>query len=121
MEGVTFALRDSLELMRPLVVSAPEVRAIGGGARSALWRRMQATVFGAPVATLAGSGGPAYGAAVLAAVGAGLFDSIEDAVDQWIALAHTIDPDPHELPLYQDAYHRYRDLYPTLKSRFPHL
>ena len=77
MEGVTFALRDSLEIMRPMVETIPEVRAIGGGARSPLWRQMQADVFGTPVLSLGDATGPAYGAAIMAAVGVGLFDSIE--------------------------------------------
>ena len=82
MEGVTFALRDSLEIMRPMVETIPEVRAIGGGARSPLWRQMQADVFGTPVLSLGDATGPAYGAAIMAAVGVGLFDSIEQAADR---------------------------------------
>ena len=82
MEGVTFALRDSLELMRTMVDEIPQVRAIGGGARSPLWRQMQADIFGTPVLSLGNAGGPAYGAAIMAAVGAGVFDSIEEAADR---------------------------------------
>ena len=78
MEGVTFALRDSLELMRNLDVGAQEAVAVGGGARSEMWRQMQADVFGLPVITVGPSGGAPYGAAVLAAVGAGEFDSVEE-------------------------------------------
>ena len=118
MEGVTFALRDSLELMRPLVAAVPEVRAIGGGARSPLWRQMQADIFGTPAATLRETGGPAYGAAILAAVGAGMFDSIREATDQWVSISETVEPDPGRVRLYDELYHRYRDLYPALKDRF---
>ena len=82
MEGVTFALRDSLELMRPMVETIPQVRAIGGGARSPLWRQMQADIFGTPVLSLGDATGPAYGAAIMAAVGIGMFDSIEQAADR---------------------------------------
>ena len=120
MEGVTFALRDSLELMRPMVDAIPEVRAIGGGARSPLWRQMQADVFGAPVLSLGDAGGPAYGAAIMAAVGIGMFDSIEAAADSWVSVAETTDPDTHSVPLYDDLYQRYRALYPSLKERFAH-
>ena len=80
MEGVCFALRDSLELMRPFAEEVGQIRAIGGGARSRLWRQMQADVFGASVAGMGDGGGPAYGAAALAAVGGGMFDSVAETI-----------------------------------------
>ena len=80
MEGVVFALRDSLELMRRLGVHADEAVAVGGGARSPFWRQMQADVLGVPVVTVAPSGGAPYGAAILAAVGSGRFGSVEGGV-----------------------------------------
>ena len=118
MEGVTFALRDSLELIRPMVDAIPEVRAIGGGARSPLWRQMQADVFATPAAILGETGGPAYGAAMMAAVGAGMFESIGEAADQWISIGETVEPDSSRVRLYDELYQRYRDLYPALKDRF---
>ena len=118
MEGVTFALRDSLELMRAMVESIPQVRAIGGGARSPLWRQMQADIFGTPVLSLGDATGPAYGAAIMAAVGVGLFDSIEQAADRWVSIDETTEPDVRRVPLYDELYQRYRDLYPSLKARF---
>ena len=120
MEGVTFALRDSLELMRPMVETIPEIRAIGGGARSPLWRQMQADVFGTPVLSLGDSGGPAYGAAIMAAVGAGMFDSIEQAADRWVSVTETTEPNVRSVPLYDELYQRYRELYPSLKAHFAH-
>ena len=118
MEGVTFALRDSLELMRPMVETIPQVRAIGGGARSPLWRQMQADIFGTPVLSLGDAGGPAYGAAIMAAVGAGVFDSIEEAADRWVSVTETTEPNVRNIPLYDELYQRYRTLYPSLKSQF---
>ncbi len=118
MEGVTFALRDSLELMRTMVDSIPQVRAIGGGARSSLWRQMQADVFGAPVLSLGDAGGPSYGAAVMAAVGVGMFDSIQEAADGWVSAGETREPDARRIALYDELYQRYRALYPSLKERF---
>ena len=118
MEGVTFALRDSLEIMRPMVETIPEVRAIGGGARSPLWRQMQADVFGTPVLSLGDATGPAYGAAIMAAVGIGMFDSIREAADRWVSVADTTEPDARSVLLYDELYERYRDLYPSLKKRF---
>ena len=118
MEGVTFALRDSLELMRPMVDEIPQVRAIGGGARSPLWRQMQADVFGTPVLSLGDASGPAYGAAILAAVGVGMFDSIEEAADLWVSINSTAEPDVRRFQIYDELYQRYSDLYPSLKKRF---
>ncbi len=120
MEGVTFALRDSLELMRPMVETIPQVRAIGGGARSPLWRQMQADIFGTPVLSLGDAGGPAYGAAIMAAVGAGVFDSIEEAADRWVSVTETTEPKVRSASLYDELYERYRALYPSLKARFAH-
>ena len=78
MEGVTFALRDSLELMRGLNADAEEAVAVGGGARSDFWRQMQADVLNVPVVTVGPSGGAPYGAAILAAVGAAAFKSVPE-------------------------------------------
>ena len=121
MEGVTFALRDSLELMRAMVDSIPEVRAIGGGARSQLWRQLQADVFGTPVLSLGDAGGPAYGAAIMAAVGIGMFNSIEETADSWVSIAETTEPDVRRVTMYDELYVRYRALYPSLKERFAHI
>ena len=79
---------------------------------------MQADIFGTPAATLRETGGPAYGAAIMAAVGAGMFDSIQEATDQWVSISETVEPDPGRVRLYDELYHRYRDLYPALKDRF---
>ena len=94
MEGVVFALRDSLELMRDLGVDATEAVAVGGGARSAFWRQMQADVLGVPVVTVGPSGGAPYGAAVLAAVGSGAFPSVRDACRTWITSHSRLEPRP---------------------------
>ena len=118
MEGVCFALRDSMELMRGLAVSVSEVRAIGGGARSRLWRRLQADVYGVPVTTVGPASGPAYGAAVLAAVGAGEFASISEATGAWLRVEETVEPDPRRMRMYGELYEAYRQLYPALKARF---
>ena len=118
MEGVVFALRDSLELMRPLGVDATESVAVGGGARSEFWRRMQADALGAPVVTVGPQGGAPYGAALLAAVGSGEFTSVSDACRAWLRPLDRIEPDPRTATIYSDAYERYRSLYPRLKDHF---
>ena len=118
LEGVTFALRDSLELMRRLRVDAEEAVAVGGGARSAVWRQMQADVLGVPVVTVGPSGGAPYGAAVLAAAGSGGFASVGEACRAWIRPLDRVEPDPRAAEAYGRAYERYRRLYPRLKRHF---
>ena len=112
MEGVVFALRDSLELMRDLGVDATEAVAVGGGARSAFWRQMQADVLGVPVVTVGPSGGAPYGAAVLAAAGSGAFPSVKDTCRTWITPLDRIEPRPETANAHASAYSRYRSLYP---------
>ena len=118
MEGVVFALRDSLELMRRLRVDAAEAVAVGGGARSAVWRQMQADVLGVPVVTVAPLGGAPYGAAVLAAAGSCGFASVKEACRAWLRPLDRIEPSPEAADAYGEAYERYRRLYPRLKRHF---
>ena len=118
MEGVTFALRDSLELMRRLRVDAEKAVAVGGGARSAVWRQMQADVLGVPVVTVAPAGGAPYGAAVLSAAGSGEFASVEETCRAWLRPLDRIEPSPKAADAYGQAYERYRSLYPRLKGHF---
>lgn len=120
LEGVTYAMRDSFEILREMGVPIGEVRASGGGARSTMWRRIQADVYNAPVATLNVEEGPAYGAALLASVGSGVFGTVEEACDATIRTVSTTEPDAAAakqydqwFPLYQDAYHA---LAPTFKK-----
>ncbi len=118
LEGVTFALRDSLELMRGLGVDATEAVAVGGGARSMVWRQMQADVLGVPVVTVGPSGGAPYGAAILAAVGTGEFASVEEVCQAWIRPLDRLEPRGEAGDAYELAYVRYRKLYPRLKEHF---
>ena len=118
MEGVTFALRDSLELMRGLNANAEEAVAAGGGARSSFWRQMQADVLGVPVVTVGPSGGAPYGAAILAAVGSGGFSSVPEACQAWIKPLDRLEPDTEAHDAYERAYKCYAKLYPRLKEHF---
>ena len=117
-EGVCFALRDSLELMRAQGVSPSEVRAIGGGARSRMWLQTLSNVFGLPISTVQPSGGAAYGAAILAAVGCGMFADIEEAVKSCITTTSGAEPDAKEAATYGELYGAYRRLYPALREEF---
>lgn len=116
MEGVVFALRDGLEIMRGLGVPASEIRATGGGARSGLWRQLQADIYGVNVQTLAAEEGPAYGAALLAGVGAGHFASVGEAVERCVQVAGVTEPDGERAARYDEVYAVYRGLYPALRT-----
>jgi xylulokinase len=121
MEGVVFSLRDGLEIMRELAVPIHEIRATGGGGRSPLWRQMQADIYKTEVVTLAAEEGPAYGAALLGGVGAGVFGSVEDAVERCVTVTGGVQPDPSAAAFYDDLYAIYRDLYPHLREDMHHL
>lgn len=112
MEGVAFGLRDSLELLRELGVEAQVGRVSGGGARSDLWVRIVASALRLPVERMQLEEGAAYGAALLAGVRAGVFADVADAVERCVRVRETIVPEWD----YEDAYARFRSLYPTLKE-----
>lgn len=118
MEGVAFGLRDCLELVRGLRLPVDEVRLIGGGARSPLWRQIVADVFGLPILRLEAEEGAAYGAALLAGVGAGLWRDVPEACRAAVRTGGRVDPQPQAMPLYEELYGRYRALYPKLKDSF---
>lgn len=121
MEGVVYSLRDGLEIMRGLGLPVGEIRATGGGGKSPLWRQLQADIYGAPVATLAAEEGPAYGAALLAGVGAGVFADVGDAVARCVAVAGRTEPDPAAQERHAALYAIYRGLYPALRESMAQL
>jgi xylulokinase len=116
MEGVTFGMRDSFEIIAEMGIPVREVRAIGGGARSALWRKIQAAVYQVPLSLLLVDEGPAFGAALLAGVGNRAFQSVEEACKKAVKVVERIEPDPEWVNLYQGIYQVYRDLYPALRE-----
>jgi xylulokinase len=118
MEGVVFSLRDGLEVMRELGLTIDEVRVTGGGARSALWRQMQADILDQPVTTMRAEEGPAFGAALLAGVGAGVYPDVQGAVDAAVHTGDTFDPQPQAAQQYDSMYEVYRGLYGALKPAF---
>lgn len=117
LEGVSFGLRDSLELMRGLGVAPNEVRVSGGGAKSALWRQILADIFKTDVVRSNVSQGAAFGAAILAAVGVGALSSVEAAAD---AIVHEVDRTRPgvDAARYDAVYRQYTALYPLLKGEF---
>jgi xylulokinase len=121
MEGVAYGLRDGLELMVESGIERPaRLRASGGGTASPVWRQILADVLDARIETVGTSEGAAYGAALLAAVGAGWFGSVDEACARVISTRIVAEPGP-DAPRYEEGYAVYRDLYPALREIFPRL
>ncbi len=118
LEGITFGMRDQIEIMRDGGLKISEVRAGGGGAVSAWWRQLQADIYNARVTTINTQEGAAYGVAILAAVGTGLFASVPEACDAFIRITDTKEPDGSLRKTYDAAYAQYRRLYPALRGEF---
>ena len=118
MEGVTHSLRDSLEIFRELKIPVKQIRASGGGSRSPLWRQIQADVFGQKVVTLNAEEGPAYGVALLAAVGCGAFKNIQEACAATIRVEKETPPQKTAVKTYDAAFPIYQRLYESLKKDF---
>ena len=118
MEGVTYSLRQCLDVLRSMGVSCEQMLACGGGARSALWRQMLADMFALPVAVPGGDEGPAFGAALLAGVGAGIYASVADACAATIGASEPLAPDRQAGAVYEPYYQLFTQLYPQLKTQF---
>jgi len=118
LEGVAYAMNDTFEIFKELGVEINEVRASGGGAKSAIWRQIQADITGYAHKTLGIDEGPALGVALLAAVGTGRFATVADACAAAINTVDTSEPNPHNHATYRKYYGIYQSLYPTLKSTF---
>jgi len=121
MEGVTFALRDSLEIIEQLGVPVKEIRAGGGGSRNPMWRQMQADIFGRKITALKVEQGPAYGVALLAAVGDGAYKNIEQACKATIEVAAQTAADRKAAKTYAALFPVYQRLYGKLKDEFSEL
>ncbi len=120
-EGVSYSLKDCLGIIESLGVDVTLVRASGGGARSEFWRKVLASVFGVPIATLESQEGSAYGAALLAMVGSGRFETVEEACRTAIQERDRAEPDADWEKRYGKDYGTFRDLYPALKPFFPRM
>jgi len=119
-EGVAFGLKESLEAVGNITGSLPQRTTIcGGGAKSELWRHIVANVLNMEVDTVEVEEGPAYGAAILASVAAGVFSSVEDAVQKIVRRKDTILPDKEIAALYEKRYDTFKKMYPALKDVFP--
>jgi xylulokinase len=118
LEGVTFGMRDAFEIMNGMNIPIDHVRITGGGARSEFWRQLQADVYKKPLVLTNASEGPAYGVALLAGVGTGVFSSVEDACRGAIKSVKKITPNKKSSAKYDQYFGVYDKLYGDLKPRF---
>jgi xylulokinase len=118
LEGVSFGLNDSFEILRDLKVPINEVRVIGGGAKSKLWKQILADIFNVEIQEINTNQGGGLGAAILAAVGAGFYETIEEGCDKMINIINTVVPIPENVKKYQEIYPLYNQLYGNLASWF---
>lgn len=118
LEGVGFALRDSVEIARGLGVELSSSTVCGGGAKSAIWLQMLASILDLTLELPATEQGPGYGGAILAAVACGDFPSVEAAADSLVSVRGRVEPDPQAVAAYDERYRVWRGLYPALKESF---
>ncbi|HEV2295444.1 MAG TPA: xylulokinase [Tepidisphaeraceae bacterium] len=118
LEGVTYGMRDALEIMKQRNVAIRQVRASGGGARSPFWRQLQADIYQQPIVLTNATEGPAYGVALLAGVGTGVWKSVEEACKSSIKQTQKVSPNKKAAAVYERHYRVYQNLYGDLKDRF---
>jgi len=116
LEGVAFSLRDTFTIFQEMEVPVTTIRLGGGGARSALWRQIQADTYRQPVETVHAEEGAAYGAAILAGVGVKTWSSVDEACESVVRVAGNITPDSKHSLVLERAYAMYRRMYPAMKS-----
>jgi len=118
MEGICYAMRDSLEILREMRLPIAEVRNTGGGSRSAFWRQMQSDVFRTPLVRMAIDEGAAFGAAILGGVGAGVWPDVPAACAAAVRTKEPTQPHRQASAIYNKFYPVYRALYPSLKRHY---
>lgn len=118
LEGVAFALRDSFEVVRSLGLKIERTKICGGGAKSALWKKIIANVLNVKVDVLENEEGPAYGGAILAAVACGEFASVTEAAEKLVRVVETVEPDSQLTEKYEEKYKKFREIYPACKALF---
>jgi xylulokinase len=113
LEGVAFSLRDSFEIFKELGIPVEQIRASGGGSRSFLWRQIQADIYGKELVTLRTAEGSAFGAALLAGVGAKIYSSVQESAREAIQIRERMAPNVANVQTYDRLYQVYRSLYPA--------
>ena len=118
LEGVTFGLRDSLEVAKSLGIKIERTKICGGGAKSPLWKKMIANIMNLKVDVVENEEGPALGGAMLAAVGCGEYPDVETAAAKIVKVIDTVEPDPELTAKYEERYQQFRKIYPTVKCLY---
>ncbi|MGZ4816092.1 MAG: xylulokinase, partial [Terriglobales bacterium] len=118
MEGVAFSLRDTFTIFQGMSVPVNRIRLGGGGARSSLWRQIQADVYGHEIECVEAEEGAAYGAALLAGVGAKIWPSVDAACNSVVRVAHRVQPIPQNVDVMNESYARYRRVYGATREIF---
>ena len=121
MEGVTYALRDSIEICREMDINVSDMMACGGGGTSSLWRQMLADQYGCPVKTTSSKEGPALGVAILALVGAGVYSTVQEACEKIVKTDKVQEPIAENVSKYEKYFRLYDEIYPAVKSNFEKL
>ena len=121
LEGVAFAIRDSVEVAKSLGIPLTSSMLCGGGAKSPLWRRILANVLNMPLTIPASEQGPGMGGAMLAMVACGAYDSVEQVCQKLVTVSETVTPDPEIAERYEARYRQFRLIYPALKGLYPQL
>ena len=118
LEGVAFAIRDSIEVAKSLGIKIPRSKICGGGAKSPLWKKIFANVLGIPLDMVKTEQGPGFGAVMLAMVGCGLYPDVQSAADILVSTSSTVEPDEKLVELYEERYQKFRKIYPAMKGLF---
>ena len=118
LEGVAFAIRDSVEVARQLGISIPTSRICGGGARSPLWKKIMASVLNLPLESPVSEQGPGMGGAMLAMVASGEYADVASVCEKFVRVAETTYPDPVLVAKYEKCYQQFRKIYPACKELF---
>ena len=118
LEGVAFAIRDSVEVARSLGIIIDSSRICGGGAKSPLWKKIMANVLGAKLECPVSEQGPGMGGAMLAMVACGAYETVADAVKALVAVAEVVEPEAELTALYEKRYQQFRKIYPACKELF---
>ena len=121
LEGVSFGLRDSLEVARSLGLKIERTKICGGGAKSPLWKKMIANIMNMKVDVIESEEGPALGGAMLAAVGCGEYPDVETIAAKMVKVVDTVEPDPELVAKYEERYQKFRKIYPAVKGLFKEL
>lgn len=121
LEGVAFALRESLEVAKSLGIKIERTKICGGGAKSPLWKKIIANVMNIKVDVLEVEEGPSLGGAMLAAVGCGVYPDVETAGKKLAKVVDTVEPTPELAAKYEERYQKFKELYPAMKPLFKNL